>query len=160
MRHEIELATGRVGRPSKIFGVATVDRIVAAIATGCTYEAASASGPISVRTFYGWMAQAERGHIMGVYDSPYAEFAARVEAASLEAERRITELWVATIPADWRAARDFLERRFPQRWRRPVTRSVEAIQEGGYQAHSGSASRTCSRQPARTSSPRPSDTRA
>lgn len=123
--------TGR-GRRTKALRRDIVDRIVEAIATGCTYEAAAAAGPISVRTFYEWMGRAETDQIERVENSPYIEFADRVEAANLEAELRITQLWVAAIPNDWRAARDFLERRFPSRWRRPETRQVAAVQTGGY----------------------------
>jgi hypothetical protein len=109
-----------------------IARIIAAIEIGCTYEAACAAGPIAVRTFYEWMGRAERDQITGLADSAYIAFAERVEAANLEAERRITEQWVAAIPGDWRAARDFLERRFPDRWRRPETRSERAQEHGGY----------------------------
>jgi hypothetical protein len=120
------------GRPSKVFNKRVVARIVAAIEMGCTYEAACAAGPIAVRTFYEWMGRAERDQIIGLGDSAYVAFADRVEAANLEAERRITEQWVAAIPGDWRAGRDFLERRFPDRWRRPETRSERAQDHGGY----------------------------
>jgi hypothetical protein len=65
-------------------------------------------------------------------EGAYAQFAERVEAANLEAERRITEQWVAAMPGDWRAARDFLERRFPTRWRRPETRVERGTEHGGY----------------------------
>jgi hypothetical protein len=83
------------------------------------------------------MARAERDQVSSLDGSPYVAFADRVEAANLAAERRITELWVAAIPADWRAARDFLERRFPQRWRRPVTWSAVSIEGGGYEPPTG-----------------------
>ncbi len=123
----------KVGRPSKIMNAGVVDRMVSAIANGCTYEAACAAGPISVRTFYEWMGRADRDRLLADEHSPYLAFAQRVEAANLEAERRITELWVAAIPGDWRAARDFLERRFPHRWRRPELRHETARDHGGYE---------------------------
>ena len=124
----------RVGRPSKVLNQRVVDRIVAAIAIGCTYEAACAAGPISTRTFYDWMGRAERDRLLAADASPFLAFSERVEAANLEAERRITEQWAAAIPGDWRAARDFLERRFPHRWRRPEVRQEGARDYGGYLA--------------------------
>jgi hypothetical protein len=33
---------------------------------------------------------------------------------------RLVALWQQHIPENWQAARDFLERRFPQRWGRRV----------------------------------------
>lgn len=121
------------GRPSRISDGALVTRVVEAVAQGCTYEAACAAGPISVRTFYDWMGRGERDRLTEPEGrSPYVEFAERVDAANLEAERRITEAWVAAIPSDWRAARDFLERRFPSRWRRPQADLTRGGITGGY----------------------------
>jgi hypothetical protein len=123
--------TDRGGRPSKVLNERVVHRVIDAITSGCTYESACAAGPISVRTFYDWMKQAQRDTMAG-RSTPYVAFASRVEAANLEAERRITELWIAAIPGDWRAARDFLERRFSQRWRRPQYITDRADAMGGY----------------------------
>lgn len=124
--------SGHGGRPSKVNDTSMVNRVIDAIALGCTYEAACTAGPISVRTFYEWMGRAERDAMAGVDESPYVVFADRVAAANLEAERRVTEMWVAAIPTDWRAARDFLERRFPSRWRRPQNDPGRREVVGGY----------------------------
>jgi len=48
----------------------------------------------------------------------YLQFFHAVKEAEAEAERRMVEMWVAQIPENWQAARDFLERRFPDRWSR------------------------------------------
>lgn len=44
------------------------------------------------------------------------EFLEAVTRAEAEAELRMIAQWQAQIPRDWRAARDFLARRFPKRW--------------------------------------------
>jgi hypothetical protein len=115
----------------RVFSDRVVDRIVDAIAKGNTYEATAAAGRISERTFHERMGRAEKDAVDGLKDSPFVAFAERVEAANLQAERTITELWVSLIPTDWRAARDFLEPRFPARWRRAETRMPGAWTAAG-----------------------------
>jgi len=103
-------------RPSKVLSTAVVDRIVAAIEGGNTYESACSAAPIAPSTFFAWLRLGEADELRGI-DSPHAQFKQRVEGANLEAERRIVELWVSLCPTDWRSCRDFLRARFPQRWK-------------------------------------------
>jgi hypothetical protein len=53
-------------------------------------------------------------------DSDAGRFVAALENADDAAELVAIQAWVAHFDRDWRACRDFLERRFPQRWARPV----------------------------------------
>ena len=46
----------------------------------------------------------------------FREFWEELTRAEAEAEARMVAQWQAQIPQDWRAARDFLARRFPERW--------------------------------------------
>ena len=46
----------------------------------------------------------------------YREFWEAVTRAELEAEARLVAQWQQHMPNDYRAIRDFLERRFPERW--------------------------------------------
>ena len=39
-----------------------------------------------------------------------------VKRAEAEAEARMVAQWQAQVPNDWKAARDFLARRYPERW--------------------------------------------
>ena len=53
-------------------------------------------------------------------EQPYADFAAALEQAELDCESILVEKWHDAAPNDWRAARDLLARRFPDRWGRAV----------------------------------------
>lgn len=81
-----------------------------ALEKGNYREAAAAYGGISYKTFADWMNKGERR------TGRYREFRNAVLAAETEAESKIVEQWRAQIPTNWQAARDFLARRFPDRW--------------------------------------------
>ena len=80
---------------------------------------------IGHRTFYSWM---EKGAPQPVYDDEgnvigeeypdnfYGEFVRDVHAADAEAETSAVDALTSHFDADWRAAADFLQRRFPDRW--------------------------------------------
>jgi hypothetical protein len=119
-----------MSRRSKIDDEALVGRILDALRAGCTYEASASAGPISPSTFYEWMRHGEVDP-----NGVHGAFAERVRDAELEAERRITEQWTAAVPSDWRAAVAFLERRFPERWRKPEHRHHTYAPVGGYSPH-------------------------
>ena len=63
----------------------------------------------------------------------YFEFFEEVTRVEAEAEARMVAQWQAQIPDDWRAARDFLARRYPQRWgpqeRIDLSHSGEVVQK-------------------------------
>src|SRR5262249_55721086 len=46
----------------------------------------------------------------------FCEFCGAVKKAEADAEVRMVALWQKQIPENWQAARDFLARRFPERW--------------------------------------------
>lgn len=49
-------------------------------------------------------------------ESIYVEFFQAVKRADSQAEVRAISYWQAAIKDDWRAAREFLARRYPDRW--------------------------------------------
>lgn len=101
-----------------------LERIVKATSAGATREAAAAAGPIARSTMYAWI---RRGRIdlLADRDTDEARFVAQLEEADNHAELNAVLAWVRHFDSDWRACRDFLERRFPQRWRRPTALEVE-----------------------------------
>jgi len=48
----------------------------------------------------------------------FREFFEAITRAEYEAEVRMVALWQKHMPEDYRAIRDFLERRYPDRWGR------------------------------------------
>lgn len=100
----------RAGRPSK-FTPAVRSRLVDAIRIGNHYEPACRAAGISFQTFRTWLMRGERDK-----SGPYFEFFEAVKAAEAEAEVRAVTLWSKAMPKDWRAAKEFLERRHPARW--------------------------------------------
>jgi transposase len=49
-------------------------------------------------------------------EAPYVEFYKKIKTAENASEVRAVILWQKAIDGDWRAAKDFLARRFPDRW--------------------------------------------
>lgn len=86
------------------------DRIVAAIAAGNYYDAAAAYGGVSYDAFNEWMNRGLQG------DGIYVGFRQAILRAEAECEATVVAQWRQRCPRDWRAARDFLARRFANRW--------------------------------------------
>lgn len=100
----------RVGRPTK-FTPETKKKLLDAIRMGNYREPSCAFAGISVSTFYAWLEKGKRQK-----EGQFVEFLEAVKHAEAEAEVRMVAQWQAHIPRDWRAARDFLARRYPERW--------------------------------------------
>jgi len=49
-------------------------------------------------------------------NDPYLKYYLHIERAKAESEAAAVKTWTDKLPDDWRAARDFLARRFPDRW--------------------------------------------
>jgi len=99
-----------MGRPSKLTPEVT-KRLVEAIRAGNYYEAACAYAGIGYSTFRVWMIKGEKAK-----SGKYREFIEAIKKAEYEAEARMVALWQEHMPEDYRAIRDFLERRYPERW--------------------------------------------
>lgn len=100
----------KIGRPSKLTP-AVKQRLLDAIRAGNYYEAACVYAGIGETTFYRWMERGEKAS-----SGEYREFWESVKRAEAEAEARVVALWQQEIPGNWQAARDFLARRFSDRW--------------------------------------------
>ena len=100
----------KVGRPSK-FTPETKEKLLFAIRMGNYREPSCSCAGISVSTFYAWLYKGKKQK-----KGEFVEFLEAVTRAEAEAELRMIAQWQAQIPSDWRAARDFLARRFPERW--------------------------------------------
>ena len=101
-----------MGRPSKLTPE-VVKRLTEAIRDGNYYEAACGYAGIHYSTFRKWMIKGEKAK-----SGKYREFFEDIMQAECEAEVRMVAQWQKCMPEDYRAIRDFLERRYPERWGR------------------------------------------
>lgn len=107
-------------RPSKLTKE-TQDRLISAIKAGATLEAACNYAGIDYTTFRKWMKKGESSR-----SGKFFEFFNAIKRAEAELEVRCALEWNKKITEDWRAAKEFLERRFPDRWGRSVTLTQES----------------------------------
>ena len=108
----IESVVINMARPSKLTPEVT-KRLTEAIRAGNYYEAACGYAGIHYSTFRKWMQKGEAAK-----SGKYREFFEAVTRAEYEAEVRMVAQWQKHMPEDYRAIRDFLERRYPERWGR------------------------------------------
>jgi len=115
-----------MGRPTKLTPE-TQKRICDAVSAGNYYEPACSYVGISYQTMRNWILRGEEAK-SGIY----FEFVDALTRAEAEAEVKIVGLWEAQIPADWRAARDFLERRYNDRWGRREKQEITGTGGGPF----------------------------
>jgi hypothetical protein len=84
--------------------------IVTAIAAGNFPSIARQLANVSADTLDKWLKRGARG------EQPYADFAEAYRGAEIKVEATLVEVWKDAAPGDWRAAKEFLARRYPQRW--------------------------------------------
>jgi transposase len=101
------VATGRPTKLTPELQAALCDLV----RDGNYYEAACAGVGIERTTFFKWMQRGRKAK-----SGPLFDFFNAVQSARAESEARVVKDWVAQIPENWQAARDFLARRFPARW--------------------------------------------
>jgi transposase len=101
-----------MARPSKLTPQVQ-QRLVEAIRAGNYYEAACGFAGIHYSTFRNWMIRGEKAK-----SGKYKQFFEAIIRAEQEAEVRMVAQWQKHMPEDYRAIRDFLERRHPERWGR------------------------------------------
>lgn len=112
------------GRKSKLTPEVK-DEFVRLISTGVYIRQACEYIGISEATVYNWMARGSN-ELLRLDNNPkarpnkkesiYADFFQAVKKADTQAEVRAITYWQAAIKDDWRAAREFLARRYPDRW--------------------------------------------
>jgi hypothetical protein len=84
--------------------------ICASISSGNYLWVAAKTAGISRDTLQDWKRRGAEG------EQPYARFLADFDQAEINCEAALVKKWHDAAPADWRAARDLLARRFPERW--------------------------------------------
>lgn len=83
------------------------------VAMGNYYRACCNAVGITTETFNNWM---RYGRAAVSDDDPYRRFYIAVKRADAEAEVFAVRKWKSHFEYDYRAARDFLARRYPERW--------------------------------------------
>ena len=86
-------------------------RLVDAVKAGNHITRACEYAGISKMTYYRWKAKASTAR-----SGEYFDLMQELEEAESQAQIRMVAQWQAQIPNDWRAAREFLARRFPDDW--------------------------------------------
>lgn len=94
------------------------------VAAGNYYHAACKAVGITYPTFNRWMRLGEQHS-----DGPYSEFYNAVRQADAAAELWAVHQWRRAFPVDWKAAAEFLARRFPDRWARREHITIALDQE-------------------------------
>jgi len=94
------------------------------IAAGNYYHAACKAVGISYHTFNKWMRYGEQNS-----ETPYGSFYNAVRKADAAAELWAVHQWRKAFPYDWKAAAEFLARRFPDRWARREHITIALDQE-------------------------------
>src|SRR2546428_824250 len=108
---------GRPGRPRKLADPQRRETLLKALEAGHTYKAACASAGLSEDAF-------------ARYRAEYADFADDVRQAEAKAAIRLVGQILEAGDKDWRALAWWLERRFPEEWRRK-SRTIQTGVDGG-----------------------------
>ena len=101
-----------MARPTKLTPEVS-QRIVTAIRAGNYAEPAARSAGISPATYYRWLERGAREE-----EGIHREFHDAVRKAEADAEVHAIVVIRKEMERDWRAALAYVERRYPDRWRR------------------------------------------
>lgn len=91
-----------------------IEMLCNALSVGVPRETACKAAGIGKSTFYRWMERGEAGR-----RGRFRELWEAVQAAETQAEMTAMETWRNGMLTDWRAAKEFLERRFPEKYALP-----------------------------------------
>lgn len=100
------------GRPPKLTPEIQA-KIVEVIADGNYQEVACRVAGIAPSTFHLWISKGSGDDAR----KPYSDFVEAVTRAEADCEATIVRYWQSAMKDDWRAARDYLARRHPERWK-------------------------------------------
>ena len=112
------------GRPTKLTPERQ-EKIVNAIAAGNFFVTAAAYAGIDYETFRAWILRGEK-----TTSGKYYEFQKAVKDAEARCETAIVAQWRKHVPDNWIAGAAFLERRYPDRWKRRDSREVTGPRGG------------------------------
>ncbi len=102
---------------------AKADRLREVVAIGNYLTIACRQAGVAYSTYQRWRARGEKERAgdestvpLSADESDYVYLLEQIEEGLAEAEANTVEIWQAAMSEDWRAAAEFLARRFPQRW--------------------------------------------
>lgn len=93
-----------------------------AVAKGLSRYAAAAQARIAPATMYKWLRRGEYNLDHDIHDEYTTWYQELLAIESLVEERLIVD-WLAQTAKDWRAAREYLKVRFPERFNVPTSAS-------------------------------------
>ena len=109
-------------------------RVFEALADGQYIHVAAKCAGIPVHMVVLWrkLGRHAEGEVVDrhVVNADHIWFAEGCEQAIAAVERNVTRMWMDEIPGNWQAARDFLARRFPQRWGNTESREIGVRAQG------------------------------
>jgi transposase len=115
------------GRPSRLTPEVSA-RIVEVVRAGNYLTVAAQFAGVGISTLQGWLARGRKaaaaldaGEEIPPEERRYLEFLAAVSQAEVHAEVLAATAWRSMVTQDWRAARDYLRYRVPDRWRAVTT---------------------------------------
>ncbi len=113
----------KTGRPPKFTPEVRATLLKSLETVGMTYEAASGSAGISYKTFRLWQLKGEEaekkldaGDELTSEERKFLDFFHAVEISALRARAKLETLFFRGAIKDWRAAKEFLARRYPKDW--------------------------------------------
>lgn len=116
------LAVREAHRPTLITR-GKADRLREVVAVGNYLTIACRQTGIAYSTYQRWRARGEKERTgdettasLSSDESDYVYLLEQIEEGLAEAEANTVEIWQNAMSEDWRAAAEFLARRFPQRW--------------------------------------------
>jgi transposase len=99
------------------------DAICEAVRAGNYLKVAASAGGVTERAVHRWiergrdeLARIEEGHTPRKIEEPFVQFVQHLTRAEDQAEADAVRIWREQMPDDWRAAKEYLARRFGERW--------------------------------------------
>jgi transposase len=99
------------------------DAICEAVRAGNYLKVAASAGGVTEQTIHNWIARGrdekarvEEGHTPRKIEAVFLDFFEHLTRAEDQAEADAVRIWREQMPDDWRAAKEYLARRFGERW--------------------------------------------
>lgn len=99
------------------------DQVCDAVRAGNYLKVAASAGGVTEQTIHNWIARGrdekarvEEGHTPRKTEAVFLDFFEHLTRAEDQAEADAVRIWREQMPDDWRAAKEYLARRFGERW--------------------------------------------
>lgn len=106
-----------------------ISNLCDAIRMGNYVKTACACIGVSYASYHRWMKKSREVGAKPIY----VKLAQEVAAAEAEIESKVVKNWMDQTPTEWQASRDFLARRFPNRWANKEKREITGANGGPLQ---------------------------